>query len=152
MLSWGIINGRRAKPSRKTMRERVPTFQHSKKGHQKWVASPPSLRAGFSGFGGVEHAFLWFVSKSSDAGHYFFLTTLSWRWLANKFACFAKGRSALVNQSCLLTRKTPSPRFTRNLSSFRLSNISPAPDVSRASEASRRRSSFGNSRQAGKKK
>ena len=41
---------------RTTMRERVPTLQNSKKGHQKWAASPPTLRAGFSSVGGVEHA------------------------------------------------------------------------------------------------
>ena len=40
------------------MRERVPPLQNSKKGHQKWAASPPTLRAGFSSFGGVDIALL----------------------------------------------------------------------------------------------
>ena len=51
LLSWAVINGPRARTSRKTMRERVPPLQNSKKGHQKWAASPPTLRAGFSSFG-----------------------------------------------------------------------------------------------------
>ena len=50
------VNGLRAKTSRKSMRERVPSLQDSKKGHQKWASSPPTLRAGFSSFGGVERA------------------------------------------------------------------------------------------------
>ena len=54
LLSWAVINGPRATTSRKTMRERVPPLQNSKNGHQRWAASPPTLRAGFSSLGGVE--------------------------------------------------------------------------------------------------
>ena len=59
LLSSERINGLRAKTSRETMRERVP-FHLSKtrtKRHQKLAAAPPTLRASFSSFGGVERAF-----------------------------------------------------------------------------------------------
>ena len=69
VLSSERINGQRAKTSRKAVRERVPPLQNSKKGHQKWAASPPTLRAGFSSFEGVERAPAWFFSRFSYAGH-----------------------------------------------------------------------------------
>ena len=56
VLSSERINGQRAKTYRKTMREGVPPLQNSKGRHQKWAASPPTLRAGSSGFGKVERA------------------------------------------------------------------------------------------------
>ena len=39
------MNGLRAKTWRKSGRERVPPLQNSKKGHQKWAAATPTLRA-----------------------------------------------------------------------------------------------------------
>ena len=38
------------------MRERVPAIPKSKNGRHKLAASPPTLRAGLSNFGGVEVA------------------------------------------------------------------------------------------------
>ena len=75
-MSSERINGQRAKNSRKTMRERVPSLQNSKQGHHKWAASPPTLRAGFSSFGSVERARASFFSRFSHAGHKFFPTTI----------------------------------------------------------------------------
>ena len=56
ILSTERVNGRRAKTSRKTMRERVPSLQSSKNPHAKWAAKPPTFGALFSSFGGVELA------------------------------------------------------------------------------------------------
>ena len=59
-MSLEIISGALAKSSRKTMRKRGPPLQNSKKGHQKWAASPPILRAGFrvlEGWTAFSHSF-----------------------------------------------------------------------------------------------
>ena len=56
IVSSEIINGQRAKTSRRTMRERVAPFQNSKNPHAKWAAKPPTFGALFSSFGGVELA------------------------------------------------------------------------------------------------
>ena len=47
LLSSERLNGRRAKTSRKTMRERVPPLQNSKHPHAKWAAKPPPFGALF---------------------------------------------------------------------------------------------------------
>ena len=54
LLSRARISDNFANSSANIMRNQNSTPQNSKKGHQKWAASPPILRAGFSSFGGVE--------------------------------------------------------------------------------------------------
>ena len=56
ILTWAVINGPRAKTSRKNMRERVPPLQNSKNPHANWAAKPPTFGTPFSSFGGVELA------------------------------------------------------------------------------------------------
>ena len=57
VLSSERVNGQRAKNlEKKLCASEFQPLQNSKKGHQKWAASPPTLRAGFSSFGGVELA------------------------------------------------------------------------------------------------
>ena len=56
LLSWAVVNGPRAKTSRKTMRERVPPLQNSKNLHAKWAAKLPTFGALLSSFEGVERA------------------------------------------------------------------------------------------------
>ena len=46
IISWLLAHG-----SQKIISEPVPLFQTSQKGQQKLAASPPTLRAGFLGFG-----------------------------------------------------------------------------------------------------
>ena len=45
LLSWEMINGRRAKTSRKAMRERVPPLRNSNNPHAKWAAKPSTFGA-----------------------------------------------------------------------------------------------------------
>lgn len=77
------------KPREKTMCERIPPLPKSKEGHQKLVASPPTLRPGFFGFwGSGTRSRIRFLKILQNAHHFFRRQHLNNGWWSNAYTSY----------------------------------------------------------------